>query len=150
MQIIRSYLVTVSMDNPAMKDDAMQSNSTDPRSKDLVRMESVVNSVTSTQELIDASAAANFHTNSKAGKIRAMISSSTKRLLVAIIFLLSMAVLVLAALYILKYHERKESVIPSTTKVCLFNSVFSCLLQNSLSCFLSLNCCVKGAVKSEL
>jgi len=104
------------MDNLAMKDDAMQSNSTDSKRKDLVRMESVVNSVTSTQELIDASAAVNFHTNSKAGKIRAMITISTRKLLAAIIFLLSMAVLALAALYILEYHKMKESVVPSTTK----------------------------------
>ena len=117
MKIIRIYLVTASMDNLALKDDAMQSNSTDSKRKDLVRMESVVNSVTSTQELIDASAAVNFHTNSKAGKIRAMIAISTRKLLAAIIFLLSMAVLALAALYILEYHKMKESVVPSTTKV---------------------------------
>ena len=104
-------LITASMDNQAMRDDTQQSNSTHPKSKVLVRMESVVSSVTSTAELVEANSATSFSANAKAGKIRAMISNRSRKMLLAVICLLSIGIVTMTALYLLEYHKEKESVV---------------------------------------
>ena len=89
-----------------MKDDTKRLNSTEPKSKVLVRMESAVSSVTSTQEIIETTSSPTFNATARAGKIRAMISNCSKRMLVAIICLLSIGVLTVTTLYVMEYHKK--------------------------------------------
>ena len=118
MRIIRIDLVTASMDNQAMRDDAKQSNSTHPNSKILVHMESAVSSVMSTQELVEGNSAASYSPNSTAGKLRAMISSCSRKLLLAFICLLSIGILTMTLLYVLENHRTEKTT--TTTKVTAF------------------------------
>ncbi|XP_065052596.1 uncharacterized protein LOC135681887 isoform X1 [Rhopilema esculentum] len=95
------FVRLASIDNQAMKDEMKESNSTYTRNKMLVRMESAVSSVTSTQELVEASK------TTKAGKLRAMITNCSRRMLLAIICLLSIGILTFGTLYVLEYHKEK-------------------------------------------
>ena len=77
----------------------------------LVRMESAVSSVTSTQELVEASK------TTKAGKLRAMITNCSRRMLLAIICLLSIGILTFGTLYVLEYHKEKVNRLNGTGMV---------------------------------
>lgn len=97
------------MDNPVTKDDLRQSNSSLPKGKVLVRMESAVTSITSSQDLIEDSPTTYYSRNSKRGKLKTMLSKRSNKILVFVILFLSIAVLVMTALYILSNHRRKKS-----------------------------------------
>ena len=115
-RIISIDLFTASMDNQAMRDDAKQSNSTHSNSKVLVRMESAVSSVTSTQELVEGNSATGYSAISTAGKLRAMISSCSRKLLLAFICLLSIGILTMTMLYVLENHRTEETTATKVTK----------------------------------
>ena len=101
--------MTGAMDNPATKDDLRQSNSSLPKGKVLVRMESAVTSITSSQDLIEDSPTTYYSSDSNSGKLNTMLSKISNRILFVVILLLSVGVLVMTALYILSNHKHEKS-----------------------------------------
>ena len=110
LTLICVNLMTGAMDNPATKDDLRQSNSSLPKGKVLVRMESAVTSITSSQDLIEDSPTTYYSNSSKRGKLNTMLSKRSNKILVVIILLLLVGVLVMTALYILSNHKHRKSV----------------------------------------